>query len=272
LGGEYQKLSSFFDHIGITHLVSCPHTHQQHGVAERKHCHIVEVGLALLANASMPLKFWDEAFQTADFLINRLPTLVLDHDSPIENLFATKPAYFFLTTFGCACCLTFVRILLTNFPLDPCNVWFLRYNTQHKGYKSLDVSTGHVYISHDVVFDEEVFSFSKLHANAGAWLRAKISLLPQALLESTSFGGSTTDDASVPKSTDRPLQCCASQEIATILGALNHLVLSPGDAYFLHQDDVQASLDSVAAEDPGVNFSSDSVVGGASESTLTAPP
>jgi hypothetical protein len=31
-------------------------------------------------------------------------------------------------------------------------------------------------------------------------------------------------------------------------------------------------LDSVAAEDPGVNFSSDSVVGGASESTLTAPP
>jgi hypothetical protein len=68
------------------------------------------------------------------------------------------------------------------------------------------------------------------------------------------------------------LQCCASQEIAMILGALNHLVLSPGDAYFLHQDDVQASLDSVAAEDPGVNFSSDSVVGGASESTLTAPP
>jgi hypothetical protein len=29
---------------------------------ERKHHHIVEVGLALLAFASMPLKFWDEAF------------------------------------------------------------------------------------------------------------------------------------------------------------------------------------------------------------------
>jgi hypothetical protein len=95
-------LSSFFDHIGITHLVSCPHTHQQNSAAKRKHRHIVDVDLALLAYASMPLKFWDEAFQTAAFLINRLPIPVLNHDSPIEKLFA-KPAYYFLRTFGCAC-------------------------------------------------------------------------------------------------------------------------------------------------------------------------
>jgi hypothetical protein len=33
-GGEYQKLHSFFERIGISHLVSCPHAHQQNGVAE----------------------------------------------------------------------------------------------------------------------------------------------------------------------------------------------------------------------------------------------
>jgi hypothetical protein len=27
LGGEYEKLNSFFTKIGITHHVSCPHTH-----------------------------------------------------------------------------------------------------------------------------------------------------------------------------------------------------------------------------------------------------
>jgi hypothetical protein len=43
--------------IGITHHVSCPHAHQQNVSAEHKHRHIVEVGLALLAHASMPLKF-----------------------------------------------------------------------------------------------------------------------------------------------------------------------------------------------------------------------
>jgi len=61
-GGEYEKLNSFFTKIGISHHVSCPHAHQQNGSAERKHRHIVEVGLAILANACMPLKFWDEAF------------------------------------------------------------------------------------------------------------------------------------------------------------------------------------------------------------------
>jgi histone deacetylase 1/2 len=39
---------------------------------------MVETGLALLAQASMHVKFWDEAFCTATYLINRLPTRVID--------------------------------------------------------------------------------------------------------------------------------------------------------------------------------------------------
>jgi hypothetical protein len=59
--------------------------------------------LALLAHASMPLKFWDEAFLTAVFLIIRLPTPILAHASPVERLFGSKPYYSFLKVFGCAC-------------------------------------------------------------------------------------------------------------------------------------------------------------------------
>jgi hypothetical protein len=73
-GGEYQRLNSFFNHIDITHLVSYLHTHQQNGAAEQKHRHIVEVGLSLLSRASMPLKFWDEAYLTTTFIINRTPS------------------------------------------------------------------------------------------------------------------------------------------------------------------------------------------------------
>lgn len=102
-GGEYEKLNSFFQKIGIAHHVSCPYAHQQNGSAERKHRHIVEVGLALLANASMPLKFWDEAFLTAVYLINRLPTKTIDYLTPIERLLHEKPDYNSLRTFGCAC-------------------------------------------------------------------------------------------------------------------------------------------------------------------------
>lgn len=102
-GGEYQRINSFFSHIGIAHLVSCPHTHQQNGSAERKHRHIVEIGLALLSHASMPLKFWDEAFVTAAYLINRVPSRVINFETPLEYLFGIKPDYSALRTFGCAC-------------------------------------------------------------------------------------------------------------------------------------------------------------------------
>jgi hypothetical protein len=72
-GGEYEKLNPFLKQIGIAHHVSCPHAHQQNGSVERKHRHIVEIGLALLAKATMPLKFWDEAFACAIRLIKVLP-------------------------------------------------------------------------------------------------------------------------------------------------------------------------------------------------------
>jgi hypothetical protein len=73
-GEEYEKLNSFFRNIGISHQVSCLHTHQQNGVAERKHRHIVQMCLTLLAHVSMPLKYWDETFLAATYLINRTPT------------------------------------------------------------------------------------------------------------------------------------------------------------------------------------------------------
>jgi hypothetical protein len=51
----------------------------------------------------------------------------------------------------------------------------------HKGVKCLDVSSGRVYISCDVVFDEAVFPFANLHPIAGALLSQQILLLPESL-------------------------------------------------------------------------------------------
>ena len=74
----------------------------------------------------------------------------------------------------------------------------------HKGFKCLDLSEGRVYISHDVTFDERVFPFAELHPNVGARLRAKISLLPENLLNSSStFGDATILDHTV--STPNPV-------------------------------------------------------------------
>ena len=64
------------------------------------------MGLALLANASMPLKFWDEAFLTATYLINLLPSKVIKLETPITRLLGVTPNYTSLHVFGCACCPT----------------------------------------------------------------------------------------------------------------------------------------------------------------------
>lgn len=62
--GEYRTFTGFLQTNGINHSISCPGSHQQNGIVERKHKHVVEHGLELLANASMPLRYWDEAFRT----------------------------------------------------------------------------------------------------------------------------------------------------------------------------------------------------------------
>lgn len=161
-GGEYQKThNTFFKKLGIAHRVSCPHTHQQNGAAERKHRHIVETGLALLAHASMPLKFWDEAFLTATFLINRLPTRVIDNKSPLERLFNISPDYSTLRVFGCACWPHLRPYNKHKLSFRSKECVFLGYSPLHKGYKCLDLSSGRVYISRDVIFDESIFPFAK---------------------------------------------------------------------------------------------------------------
>lgn len=61
------------------------------------------MGLSFLAQASLPIKFWDHAFTTAVYLINRLPTVVLDYKVLFTVLYNALPDYKFLKVFRCAC-------------------------------------------------------------------------------------------------------------------------------------------------------------------------
>lgn len=91
--GNIKPSILFFSKLGIEHHVSCPYAHQQNSSAERKHRHLVEVGLSLLSHASMPLKYWDEAFISAAYLINRVPSKTIGHTTPLERLYDRQPDY-----------------------------------------------------------------------------------------------------------------------------------------------------------------------------------
>jgi transposase InsO family protein len=87
-GGEYTSsaFSKFLADHGIFHRTTCPHTSQQNGIGERKHRHIIETGLSLLAQSHLPPKFWVDACHTVVYLINRMP-IGIARDSPATREF-----------------------------------------------------------------------------------------------------------------------------------------------------------------------------------------
>jgi histone deacetylase 1/2 len=102
-GGEYRKLNPYFKTIGIHRRLICPHTHEQNGIVERRHRHIIETGLTLLGQCKAPLKFWSYAFERAVYLINHMPAAVLNGCTTFEHLFKSSPDYNFLRIFECLC-------------------------------------------------------------------------------------------------------------------------------------------------------------------------
>ncbi|KAG8480651.1 hypothetical protein CXB51_025243 [Gossypium anomalum] len=99
-GRKFRSFPKVLYQLGIYHRLSCPHTSEQNGLVERKHRHLVDTGLTLLAQANMPMYFWAHAFISAVYLINRLPTSVLTGRSPYEVLYQTMPSYTHLKVFG----------------------------------------------------------------------------------------------------------------------------------------------------------------------------
>jgi hypothetical protein len=98
---------------------------------------------------------------SATYLINRMPTRVIDNATPLERLLHTPPNYSMLRVFGCACWPHLRAYNKTKLSFRSKECVFLGYSSLHKGYKCLDRESGRVYVSRDVIFDEHVFPFHR---------------------------------------------------------------------------------------------------------------
>ncbi|KAL6327017.1 hypothetical protein AAG906_013184 [Vitis piasezkii] len=116
----------------VRHQFTCANTPQQNGVVERKNRHLAEICRSMLHAKNVPGRFWVKAMKTAAFVINRLP-----QQSKMD-----KKA---------------VRCVLVG------------YDSQRKGWRCYDPTTGKCYTSRNVVFDE-----------SSSWWSSEKEILPDS--------------------------------------------------------------------------------------------
>jgi len=160
-GGVFMsyEFKKFLIDKGIVSQHSCPYTPQQNGVAERKNRHLLDVTRTLLIKSFVPAKYWVEALSTAVCLINRLPSKVLNFESPYFRLYHPNPNYSDFHTFGCVCFVHLPPSQRNKLSVQSTKCAFMGYSTSQKGFICYDPCSHKFRISRNVVFFENQYFF-----------------------------------------------------------------------------------------------------------------
>ncbi|EDN06631.1 hypothetical protein HCAG_03161 [Histoplasma mississippiense (nom. inval.)] len=148
---------------GIKWEPTPPHTPQQDGVSERSIGLIIEKARSLLIDSSAPEKMWGEAVIAATELLNLMPTSTLLYGGP-ENMKPITPYEAWLGALPSARgirrwgCKTFLKIVpkpTNKMASRSLELIFVGYDG-FTNYRLVDPSNGRLYISKDVIFQEDL--------------------------------------------------------------------------------------------------------------------
>ena len=132
-------LACFFRDQGIIHQMTTPFTPQQNGVSEWKNHQIMEVARSLMLDKCVPNHLWGHAVLVVVYLINRVPSRVLDFQTPLDvlqkHVSLVSVSKLPLKVFGCN---AYVHVYShQRSKLDACALRcvFIGYANNQKGYK-----------------------------------------------------------------------------------------------------------------------------------------
>uniref|UniRef100_A0AAV1U9X3 Integrase catalytic domain-containing protein n=1 Tax=Peronospora matthiolae TaxID=2874970 RepID=A0AAV1U9X3_9STRA len=154
------SITTFYEDHGIEQQVTVPYAHQTNGTAERAIRTIVTIGRSLLHHAKLEKCFWAEAAMTAIYIKNRLPSPKIDHKTPFEIVYKSKPSVKHMRMFGCRAFILTPREKRLKWDPKAREGMFMGYEEASKAYRVYDIEADQVVISRDITFDESTFDFS----------------------------------------------------------------------------------------------------------------
>lgn len=122
------------------------------------------------------MKFWDEAFYSVIYIINKFPSSV-----PNELFYKTNPDYHMLKVLECRC-FPYLRPF-NSYKLDfkTVSCTFLGYSPIHKVYKCLTLKVK-VLISRNVMFDKHSYPFATCPNTSASTNLSKVQAITKTIL------------------------------------------------------------------------------------------
>ena len=153
------ELKRYLEAHGTIHETTCSDTPKQNGVAELKNCHLLEVVRASLIEAHMTLSYWGHALTSAAYLINRVPSNIIDFRTPSQALIEAIVAQIGPNVpphvFGCVAVVHLHKRQHNKLTPRALLCVFLGYAAYQKGYRCYHPPSKRMFVTMDVVFHED---------------------------------------------------------------------------------------------------------------------
>ncbi|KAL8109516.1 hypothetical protein AgCh_025575 [Apium graveolens] len=155
-GGEFgsNEFKKFNEKDGLTRHYTAPYTPQQNGVMECRNRTVVEMAKICLKEMKLPSFMWGEAVRHSVYLLNKLPMRALSGITPYEAWNEKKPQVGFIKVFGS---ISYMRIPSQKMSkLDDRSKPMVNLGKEPgtKAYRLYDPNSNKVFVSRDVIFDE----------------------------------------------------------------------------------------------------------------------
>ncbi|GKB02508.1 retrovirus-related pol polyprotein from transposon TNT 1-94 [Tanacetum coccineum] len=134
--------------------LSGPFTSQSNEIVERTHRKLRKISRAMLAEQSIPQKFWCHALDTTTYIFNRVYIRKFINKTPYEILRNRKPSLEYFKVFGCKVFILNTKVHLTKFDPKSYEGVVLGYSQTSKAYIVLNKETMRIEESLNVTFDE----------------------------------------------------------------------------------------------------------------------